>query len=202
MTVDATGPVLHFDLTSGTVTQPVRMDAALANGSPSLWMTTTGLAVVANSGDQRGVLWWFDTTGSARRIAAAPEPGGMTVLSSVDPLGRFAMICSRRASGAVDALLLVAVDQSATVQVLPDSVTCAGSVSSPDGAHLAVTTEVDGAYSLVVVGVQNRGTELTVPLPVSAPSAPPYLTWNGDVIVAADVTGEWPVRSVVVRLRR
>jgi hypothetical protein len=37
---------------------------------------------------------------------------------------------------------------------------------------------------------------------VSSPSAPPYLTWNGDVIVAADVTGGWPVPSVVVRLKR
>jgi hypothetical protein len=94
------------------------------------------------------------------------------------------------------------VDQSRNVQILPDSVSCAGSVSSPDGAHLAVTTALDGVYSLVVVGVQTRGTELTVPLPVSSPSAPPYLTWNGDVIVAADVTGEWPVPSVVVRLKR
>jgi hypothetical protein len=201
-TVAATGPVLQFDLTSGAVTERLRLDAALANGSPSLWTTTTGLAVVANSGDQRGVLWWFDTTGSARRIATAPGPGATTVLSSVDPLGRFAMMCSSRAGGAVDTLALVAVDQSATVQVLPDARSCAGSVSSPDGAHLAVTTELDGVYSLVVVGVQNRGTELTVPLSVSPPSAPPYLTWNGDVIVAADVTGEWPVPSVVVRLQR
>jgi Tol biopolymer transport system component len=168
-----------------------------------MWTTHTGLAVVANSGEERNALWWFDfATGAARRIADAPEPGGTTVLSSVDPLGRFAMICSRRASGAVDALALVAVDQSATVQVLPDAQSCAGSVSSPDGAHLAVTTELDGVYSLVVVGVQNRGTELTVPLSVSTPSAPPYLTWHGDVIVAADVSGEWPVRSVVVRLNR
>jgi hypothetical protein len=50
--------------------------------------------------------------------------------------------------------------------------------------------------------VQDRGSELTVPLPVSTPPAPPYLTWNGDVIVAADVTGEWPVASIVVRLQR
>jgi hypothetical protein len=202
-TVDATGPVLQFDLTSGTVTQPVRMDAALANGSPSLWTTRTGLAVVANSGDQRNALWWLNfTTGSANRIAVLPESDGSIVLSSADPLGRFVLICPRHADGVLGTLTAVTVDQSRNVQILPDSVSCAGSVSSPDGAHLAVTTALDGVYSLVVVGVQTRGTELTVPLPVSSPSAPPYLTWNGDVIVAADVTGGWPVPSVVVRLKR
>jgi hypothetical protein len=124
------------------------------------------------------------------------------MLGSADPLGRYVLICSRRANGAFDALAMVAVDQSRNVRLLPDATSCAGSVSSPDGALLAVTTEVDGAYSLVVVGVQNRGTELTVALSVSSPSAPPYLTWNGDVIVAADVSGEWPVPSIVVRLKR
>jgi hypothetical protein len=202
-TVDATGPVLQFDLTSGTVTEAARMAAALVNGSPSLWTTRTGLAVVANSGDQRNALWWLDfATGSAHRIAVAPESVGSIVLSSADPLGRFVLICPRHADGVLGTLTAVTVDESRNVQVLPDSVSCAGSVSSPDGAHLAVTTALDGVYSLVVVGVQTRGTELTVPLPVSTPSAPPYLTWNGDVIVAADVTGEWPVPSVVVRVER
>jgi hypothetical protein len=41
-----------------------------------------------------------------------------------------------------------------------------------------------------------------VPLPVPAPSAPPYLTWTGDVIVASDVTGQWPLSAVVLRIRR
>ena len=57
-------------------------------------------------------------------------------------------------------------------------------------------------YSLIVVDVTDSSKLLTVPLPVSAPSGPPYLTWDGDVIVAADVTGDQPVSSVVVRLKR
>ena len=203
ITTEASGPVLQFDLTSGTAAERLRLDAQLANSSPSLWTTRTGLAVVPNSGAQRNALWWFDfATGSATRIAVAPDPGGTLVLSSADPLGRFVLICPRHADGVLGTLTGVTVDQSRNVQVLPDALSCAGSVSSPDGAHLAMTTETDGVYSLVVVGVQDRGSELTVPLPVSTPPAPPYLTWNGDVIVAADVTGEWPVASIVVRLQR
>jgi len=203
ITKEASGPVLQFDLTAGTTIERLRLDAGLANSSPSLWTTQTGLALVANAGDERNALWWFDfATGAGDRIAVAPDPGGTVVLGSADPLGRYVLICSRRANGAFDALAMVAVDQSRNVQLLPDATSCAGSVSSPDGAHLAVTTEVDEAYSLVVVGVQNRGAELTVPLSVSSPSTPPYLTWNGDVIVAADVSGEWPFPSIVVRLKR
>jgi len=35
---------------------------------------------------------------------------------------------------------------------------------------------------------------------VAEPSAPPYLTWLGDVVVAADVSGEWSAPSLVLRL--
>jgi hypothetical protein len=202
-TEQASGPVLLYDLTSGAVTERLRIDAALANSSPSLWTTRTGLAVVANAGDQRNVLWWLDfASGSASRLAVLPESAGTITLSSADPRGRFVLICPRRADGALGAITAVAVDHSESVRLLKDSLSCAGSVSSADGRYLAVTAEFDGAYSLIVVDVTDSSKLLTVPLPVSAPSGPPYLTWDGDVIVAADVTGEWPVPSVVVRLKR
>jgi Tol biopolymer transport system component len=179
------------------------MDAALANSSPSLWTTETGLAVVANAGDQRNVLWWLDfVTGSASRIAVLPESGGTIALSSADPQGRFVLICPRRVDGVLGAITAVAVDHSESVRLLPDSLSCAGSVSSADGRYLAVTAEIGGSYSLIVVDVAGSSRVLTVPLPVSPPTGPPYLTWAGDVIVAADAAGEWPVRSLVVRLQR
>jgi len=202
-TADTSGPVLQFDLTTGAVSQRLRMDAVLANSSPSLWTTRTGLAVVANAGDQRNALWWLDfATGSASRIAVLPESGGTIALSSADPQGRFVLICPRRADGALGATTAVAVDHTESVRLLPDSLSCAGSVSSADGRYLAVTADVGGSYSLIVVDVAGSTRVLTVPLPVSTPTAPPYLTWDGDVIVAAAVTGEWPVPSVVVRLTR
>ena len=62
---------------------------------------------------------------------------------------------------------------------------------SADGTYLALTAQETAGYVLIVVDLAAGRRVLTVPLPVAEPSAPPYLTWDGDVIVATDVTGGW-----------
>ena len=71
---------------------------------------------------------------------------------------------------------------------------------SPDGRQVALTAQLAGSYTLVVTEVSTNRRVLTVPLPVSEPSQPPYLTWLGDVLVAADVSGEWSAPSLIMRL--
>lgn len=207
-TAAATGPVLEFDLTSGTVATLFELHAELANSTPSMWTTATGLALLASTGDQRNILWWADfASGGVTELANYPLPGGSLVLTGADPMGHAVLICPRRPDGALGATNAVVVQQAPAdgmqaVKLLPDSMSCAGSVFSADGQYLAVTAEVDGAYRVLVIDRTSGARVLTVPLPVATPSSPPYLTWLDDVIVAADVTGEWPAPSLVVRLTR
>ena len=117
------------------------------NGWPSLWSTPTGLAVVANTGDTRDTAWWVDkVTGRVREIARLADPGGSLVLSTADPLGRTVLVCPKRADGRLGATTRVAVERTDSQRLLPDSLSCAGAVYSADGAHLALTADVDGKY--------------------------------------------------------
>ncbi len=173
-----------------------------ANGSPSLWTADSGLAVIANKGADVSTLWWGDfATGGVDDIGGFSEPGGSLLLSSADPLGRTVLVCPRRADGRLGATTVVTVGGGQSAKLLADSLSCAGSVFSADGRYVALTAQVDGSYRLLVVETANGTRVLSVPLPVSEPSSPPYLTWAGDVVVAADVSGTWPIPSVVIRLR-
>lgn len=198
----ADGPVLAFDLASGAVSQPITLDAALANSSPSLWTSDTGIAVIANRGDQVSTLWWGDfRTGAVNDIGAFKEPGGSLVLSAADPLGRSVLVCPRKADGRLGATSVVTVEGRQGGKLLDDSLSCAGSVFSADGKYLALTAQVDGSYRLLVVETSTGSRVFSVPLPVSEPTTPPYLTWAADVVVASDVSGNWPISSVLVRLQ-
>lgn len=207
-TADTSGPVLEFDLGSGGVVESLYLDAQLINNSPSIWTTATGIALVTATGDQRNMLWWADfATGAVSTLANYPEVGGSLVLVGADPPGGVVLICPRRANGALGATLAVVVHQSAAdgsqaVKLLPDSLSCAGSVFSADGRHLAVTARVEGDYRLVVIDRSTGAALLSTPLPVPTPSSPPYLTWLDDAIVVTDGTGEWATPTLVLRLRR
>lgn len=207
-TTEATGPVLAFDVGSGAVVELIRIDASLANSTPSIFSTTTGLALVANTGEQRNILWWADfANGSVTELANYPLPGGSIALIAADPGGRSVLICPRRADGALGATNAVVVQQPApagghAVKLLPDSVSCAGSVFSADGRYLAATAEVDAAYRVLIIDQSSGATVLNAPLPVATPSKPPYLTWLDDAIVATDVGGQWPIPSLLITLTR
>ena len=199
-TAEATGPVLSFDLTSGASSELIQLDAALVNSSPSLWTTTSGLAIVPNAGETN-VLWFADiATGTVDDIGGFPEPGGSLVLSSADPLGRTVLVCPKNADGRLGATVGIAVDGSQSGRLLQDSPSCAGSVFSADGTYLALTAQESAGYVLIVVDLAAGRRVLTVPLPVSEPPAPPYLTWDNDVIVAADVTGDWSSPALRIEL--
>lgn len=200
-TAEATGPVLSFDLATGASSELIRLDAALANSSPSLWTTTSGLAIVPNSG-ATNVLWFADfATGTVGDIGDFPEPGGSLVLSSADPLGRTVLVCPKKADGRLGATVGIAVNGSQSGKLLQDSQSCAGSVFSADGTYLALTAREATGYVLIVVDLAAGRRVLTVPLPVSEPAAPPYLTWDGDMIVATDVTGDWSAPSLTIQLQ-
>ena len=204
-TTDSTGPVLTFDLGTGTVAESLRVDALLVNNSPSIWTTATGIALVTATGEQRNILWWADfASGTVSTLANYPEAGGSLALAGADPLGGVVLICPRRADGALGAISAVVVQQddaagSQAVRVLPDSLSCAGSVFSADGRYLAVTAKVDGQYQMMVIDRSTGATVLRTPLSVAVPSAPPYLTWLDDVIVVTDVSGEWATPTLVLR---
>ena len=202
-TGQATGAILGVELTGGAPYQRAVLPAGLANSAPSLWSTAAGIAVVANTGDQRNVLWWADFgTGSVEGIATVGDPDGSLVLGAADPLGRTVLVCQRGPDGALGPTIGIAVADRRTAPLLPGSLSCAGAVFSPDGKYLAVTDQLAAGYVLSVVEAASGVTVLSVPLPVPAPSTPPYLTWTGDVIVASDVTGQWPLSAVVLRIRR
>jgi hypothetical protein len=209
VTAQSTGPVLEFDLASGAVAEPLRLDALLANSSPSIWTTSAGIALVAGTGDQRNILWWADfAAGGVTSLAKYPRSDGSIALTGADSQGGVVLICPRRADGALGATNAVVVHRqsdgsgSAAVKLLPDSLSCAGSVFSADGRYLAVTARVDAQYLLMVIDRTTGAKLLSTPLPVPVPSLPPYLTWLDDVIAVNDVTGEWVSRSLIARLDR
>ncbi|MET0864901.1 MAG: hypothetical protein ABWZ98_11250 [Nakamurella sp.] len=200
-TTAETGPVLEFDLGTGVVTERVQLAAALANSSPSLWTTQTGLAVVANAGAEVNAVWWADfSTGKVSRISSFPDPGGSLSLSAATPAGQTVLVCPRTADGRLGATIGVRVDGSQSAKILSDSLSCAGTVFSSDGSSLAMTAEVDGSYQLIVLDLVSGERLLTTPLPEASPVTPPYLTWLDDVVVATDVTGDWSVPSLVVHV--
>jgi len=202
-TGETTGAVLGIELTGGAPYPRVRLPAGLANSSPSVWSTDAGLAVVANAGDQRSSLWWADfATGAVQAIATFDDPQGSLALSAADPLGRTVLVCPRQPSGALGATVGIAVADRRSAPVRPGSRGCAGAVFSADGSYLALADQLAGGYTVTVVDASSGATVLSVPLPVPAPSAPPYLTWTGDVIVVSDVSGQWPLSAALLRIAR
>ena len=202
-TQEATGAVLSIDPASGAISRLVELDASLANASPSLWSTRTGLVIAPTVGDAVHTAWWVDLrSGRTRNLIGLAGEAESLMLSSADPLGRTVLICPRRADGLLGATIAVAVPQVDNHQLLKESMSCAGSVFSEDGAQFALTVEIDGTYLLMLIDVASGKRLLTVPLTVPTPSNPPFLTWRGDVVVATDGSGDWPVPFVVVRLQR
>jgi hypothetical protein len=206
-TAESTGPVLEFDLGSGAVAERARLTAELANSMPSLWTTQTGLAIAPSSGTVANTLWWADyQTGEVTGQAKFTNPGSTVVLTAAHPSGSAVLICARRPDGGLGATKVVpiAANQKSDTShsLLPDSDSCAGTVFSTDGRWLAVTEEVDGDYQLLVIDLVHHERLLAASLPVAAPAAPPYLTWQGDVIVVTDVTGSWTSQTIVAHLQR
>ena len=202
-TGEATGAVLGAELAGGAPYERVRMPAGLVNSSPSLWSSAGGLAVVSNAGDQRNTLWWAAFgSGTVQGVGTIGDSHELLALSAADPLGRTVLVCQRGPDGALGPTIGIAVADGSTAPLLPGSQSCAGAVFSSDGRYLAVADQRAGAYNLSVVDTASGVTVLSAPLPVPAPPAPPYLTWTGDVIVASDVTGLWPMSAAVLRIRR
>ncbi len=202
-TDEATGAVIGFDLSGGGPSERARLPAELANSSPSLFSTVSGLALIATTGEQRNKLWWADySTGAVDEIAGFSDPGGSLVLGGADPLGRTVLVCPRRADGRLGATVGISVADRRSAQVLPGSRTCAATVFSADGRYLAMADQMSDGYTLAVVEAATGQTLLRTRIPAPIPSVPPYLTWAGDVIVASDVTGEWQLPVVVARLTR
>lgn len=202
-TSEAAGAVLGAELTGGPPYERVRMPAGLVNSSPSLWSSIGGLAVVANAGDQRNTLWWADFSSAAvQGLATLGDSHDSLVLAAADPLGRTVLVCQRGPDGAVGPTIGIAVTDGRTAPLLPGSRGCAGAVFSSDGRYLAVADQRAAGYTLSIVETASGATVLSAPLPVPTPSAPPYLTWTGDVIVASDVTGQWPLSAAVLRIQR
>lgn len=200
-TTGVDGPLLAAAPESGRITELARLPADLANGRPGLWPTRAGVALVNNAGADRQSLWWLASQESAvAEIARFPDPGGSLYLAAADPVGRVVLICPRNAEGKLGAISAVGVGAGSGVRVLPESGSCAGAVFSPDGSQVALTAQVGGQYVLIVIEVATDRRVRTVPLPATEPSRPPYLTWLDDTITAADVTGEWPRPSLVIRL--
>jgi len=195
-----TGPLLSADLDTGSIAEQTQLDAAVANSRPSIWPTENGTALVANDGPDRETLWWQYPETAPKAIAGFQQDGGSMLLSAADRLGRVVLACPRAADGRLGATVYVGVDSRKTGRLLTDSGSCAGAVFSPDSRQVALTAELAGSYSLVIVEVMTNRRVLTVPLPVATPSQPPYLTWLGDVVVAADVSGEWSAPSLIMRL--
>jgi len=196
-----TGAVLSADLATGAVTGIVRLPADLANASPSIWPTRNGIALIVNSGQDRQTLWWqYPGDTAPADIARFQQDGGSLHLSAADPLGRVVLTCPRTADGRLGATIAVGVDSRRANPALNDSVSCAGAVFSADGRFAALTAQLAGTYSLVIMEVLTNRRVLTVPLPVPEPSQPPFLTWFDDVVVAADVSGEWSAPSLIMRL--
>ena len=198
-----TGPVLLANLADGSVTESTRLPDVLANGKPSIWPTRNGTALVLNDGPDRRYLWWdFEpSTPSMTAIGSFQVEGGSLYLATADPLGRFVLACPRSPDGRLGATVGVNVLSRESFPGRTDSTSCAGAVFSADGRYLALTAQLAGGYSLVVVEVSTNRRVVTAALPVTEPTQPPYLTWLGDVVVAVDVSGGWAAPSLIMRLR-
>lgn len=196
------GPVVTADPRTGRLTEVGRLTADLANGTPSIWSTGRGLALVGSSGPDPATLWWLPAGRTAPvEIGRFPEAGGSLHLVAADPPGRIVLVCPRAADGRLGGLVAIVVDTGQTSRVLKDTASCGGAVFSPDGSRAVLTAGLPGGYSLLVVDVMSGRRVLTVPLPVAEPATPPYLTWKGDTVVALDTGGEWPTPSLIIALR-
>jgi DNA-binding beta-propeller fold protein YncE len=195
------GAVLAVDPRTGRLSEVGRLPADLANGSPSIWSTGRGLALVASTGPDPGSLWWLPADRATPvDIGRFQEPGGSLHLAAADPPGRLVMVCPRDADGRLGEIVAVGVESGRSARVLQDSASCAGAVFSPDGSVVVLTATVAGGYSLVVVEVVSGRRLLTVPLPVPEPASPPYLTWKDNTVVALDTSGRWPTPSLIIGL--
>lgn len=196
------GPVVTADPRTGRLTEVGRLTADLANGTPSIWSTGRGLALVGSSGPDPATLWWLPAGRTAPvEIGRFPEAGGSLDLVAADPPGRIVLVCPRAADGRLGGLVAIVVDTGQTSRVLKDTASCGGAVFSPDGSRAVLTAGLPGGYSLLVVDVMSGRRVLTVPLPVAEPATPPYLTWKGDTVVALDTGGGWPTPSLIIALR-
>ena len=200
-TAGTDGAVLAADALTGRVTEVGRLPADLANGSPNIWSTGRGLALVASAGPDPSSLWWLAADAATPiHLGRFQDAGGSLQLVAADPPGRLIMVCPRDADGRVGEIVAIAVDSGKSTRVLNDSPSCAGAVFSPDGSVVALTATVAGGYSLVMVEVTSGRRLLTVPLPVPEPASSPYLTWKDDTVIAFDATGEWPAPSLIIAL--
>lgn len=198
----ADGPVVTADPRTGRLTEVGRLPADLANGTPSIWSTGRGLALVGSSGPDPATLWWLPAGRTAPvEIGRFPEAGGSLHLAAADPPGRIVLVCPRAADGRLGGLVAIVVETGQTSRVLKDTASCGGAVFSPDGSRAVLTAALPGGYSLLVVDVMSGRRVLTVPLPVAEPATPPYLTWKGDTVVALDTGGGWPTPSLIIALR-
>lgn len=198
----ADGAVLAADPRAGGVTELGRLPAEVANGTPNLWSTGQGLAVVATTGPDRRSLWWLpaDRT-SPVDLGQLAEPGGAMRLIAADPAGQTVLVCPSDADGRLGRMVAVDVASGHSTPVLSDTDSCPGAAFAPDGGIAALTATVAGGYSLLLVDVRSGERLLTVPLPVPEPASPPYLTWTGSTVVALDRTGEWLAPSLIIGLR-
>lgn len=198
----ADGPVVLADHRTGRLTEVGRLPADLANGTPSIWSTDRGLALVGSSGPDPAALWWLPA-GRVEpvEIGRFPEAGGSLHLAAADPPGRIVLVCPRAADGRLGGLVAIGVDSGETSRVLKDTASCGGAAFSADGSRAVLTAALPGGYSMLVVDVLSGRRVLTVPLPVAEPVTPPYLTWIDDTVVALDTSGGWPTPSLIVALR-
>lgn len=195
-------PILGADLKSGRVRAVAELLGVMTGWQPDIRMTRNGAAVTFNGGPERQTLWWLSPRAtSITHIALFPEEGGAQYLVAADPSGAAVVLCAQSAGGHLQPTEAIGVQSRATVRVLPDSDSCAGAAFFPDGGQVALTASVAGRYTLIVVDAASNRRLLTAPLPVAEPTRPPELTWFQDTVVATDVTGEWAMPSLVVRLR-
>jgi dipeptidyl aminopeptidase/acylaminoacyl peptidase len=203
------GPILAVPIDSDAVGEIARLPADLVNGQPTIHAGGAGIALAAHLTGDRQTVWWVDrTTGSARVVGRFEQPGGSVVVTAVDPPGDGVLACPWNADGSLGATVRFATDGSDVgsgsegTPLLAESRSCAGTVYSPDGRFLAMTAELDGGYTLLIVDLQADRRVLSTALPVSEPTMPPFLTWLDDTVVATDLSGNWPAPALVIRLRR
>lgn len=194
-------PILGVSLTSQRVFEVGELAGDMTTANLTIRASAVGVAIAADGGTARGYLWWLaDGTTIMSRILRS-EPGGSIHVSAIDPRGRYVAVCSRRSDGRLGPTEVAVVEVTMSVRLLAESDSCAGATFSANGGQLAMTVSLDGGYSLLLFDIGTSRRVLTVPLPVTEPSTPPYLTWLGDVVVISDVSGEWATPTLIVRLR-